>query len=81
MYIFDDQIVVPVNGIWPEFWKTKSFVNSYKSLIQSFSLSIPWPQKWGIFTKFLYLLEDYSTNISKKVPSKYLQWYSNKSQF
>ena len=33
------------------------------------------------WTQFIWLVENYSRNISVKLLSKYLQWYSNKCQF
>ena len=35
----------------------------------------------AVWTKVIYLIEDYSRNISVKLLSKYLQWDCNKSQF
>ena len=34
----------------------------------------------AVWTKIIWLVEDYSRNISVKLMSKYLQWHSNKCQ-
>ena len=60
-----------------------TWVNSYKSLIQHFSLSVAMAknQNEELAHIVLRLVEDYSTNISKNVLSKYLQRDNNKCQF
>ena len=47
----------------------------------SISVAMETNQKSEIWTKFIWLVEDHSRNISVKLLSKYLQWDSNKCQF
>ena len=62
-------------------WATMlTWVNSYKSLIQQFRLSVVMAtnQNEEFEQHSLCLEEDYSSNIYQNVLSKYLQWDSNK---
>ena len=63
------------HGFWgDDFWRKKTCMFSHFDCHGNQSNSVVW-------TKFIYLVKDYSRNISVKLLSKYMQWDRNKGLF